>query len=119
SRSAYVLAVRRRSLALGSRACSPSLLSAVCGRHVDSRGREEAMSKHTPGPWQVEVTRANLWIGTPKGSKIDDVVCDLEYGEEYKDNYRQRQLANANLIAAAPEMYEALDGGLTAIADAA
>jgi len=66
------------------------------------------MSKHTQGPWQVEVTRANLWIGTPKGSKIDDVVCDLEYGEEYMDDYRQRQLANANLIAAAPEMWDAL-----------
>jgi len=46
------------------------------------------MSKHTQGPWQVEVTRANLWIGTPKGSKIDtallDKLSDQQVGQMYE-----------------------------------
>lgn len=61
------------------------------------------MSKHTPAPW--EMGRANrpafanngIWAG---GFVICD-MCNDGYGEE-------EQLANARLIASAPELLDAL-----------
>jgi hypothetical protein len=60
-------------------------------------------SKHTPGPWFFgHVGTAALWIG-PHYNKtpVAHVDHDMEYA---RDNSR----ANARLIAAAPDMYEAL-----------
>lgn len=61
------------------------------------------MSKHTPGPWMADngETYGNIWrIQSPIGSNVKivaEMVCASAEAE-----------ANARLIAAAPEMYEAL-----------
>ena len=59
------------------------------------------MSNHTPGPWTM-IGLAADWIGihTPDGTTLARVDRD---GAEIA-------LANARLIAAAPELLEALDG---------
>ena len=64
------------------------------------------MSKHTPGPWdraQVIHTKA-CRIGTRARP-----VCDVL---PYKGEPTPEDNANARLIAAAPDMYEALKGML-------
>lgn len=76
-----------------------------------------AMSKHTPGPWGIERTYDTNWIGfmrphDPK--KVQLIVCTTSR-ESLTDEALARNDANARLIAAAPEMFEALDtiGGLS------
>jgi hypothetical protein len=55
------------------------------------------MSKHTPGPWAVEVTEDSNFI--LQGEDSDQIaVCDRAFGD-----------ANARLIAATPEMLIALE----------
>lgn len=54
--------------------------------------------KHTPGPWSVSKTNGMIVVHKPGGTVIADVAGDSKMA-----------MSNANLIAAAPEMYEALD----------
>ena len=62
-------------------------------------------SEHTPGPWHVgdqidgcDQINAHEWIGLASVvTRMDDADNDCEDG-----------IANARLIAAAPDMYEAL-----------
>lgn len=67
------------------------------------------MSKHTPGPWTIDHANSqdNADVGI-HGPDIDGlsslIICDL-----CLDGYDQKmQVANAKLIAAAPELLEAL-----------
>ncbi len=70
------------------------------------------MSEHTPGPWEQShrKTPADMWntqVYTPDG----EIICTLHWYPKPKDadgrigTYRD---ANARLIAAAPELLEAL-----------
>ena len=71
--------------------------------------------KHTPGPWIIRYAKNITAIGTPKGEMqlslhgvyngLKPLSVDLH---EWK--------ANANLIAAAPAMYEALKDAIDTIA---
>jgi hypothetical protein len=54
------------------------------------------MNKHTPGPWHVEGRAIN-------GGERDDMLALVNLAMPAADAY-----ANARLIAAAPELYEAL-----------
>lgn len=63
--------------------------------------------KHTPGPWLVhdsyeEDGKIIVWDGDEQAHKE---ICDM--GEMGDMNYAQ-ELANAKLIAVAPEMYQAM-----------
>lgn len=65
------------------------------------------MSKHTPGPWRVfSEGRKNPGIEAKSSTIVlygdDDEDCGIR-GEDSEE-----QLANARLIAAAPELLEAL-----------
>lgn len=62
--------------------------------------------KHTPGPWFLEQTDSALWIGVEKaaGGKVGDVITSLEYGSDYNPWHNEVALANARLIAAAPDL---------------
>lgn len=55
----------------------------------------------TPGPWKVDLYRRYVYVVAGD----DFVIC--ERGEEAEET-----LANAHLIAAAPDMYEALQYAL-------
>lgn len=64
-------------------------------------------TKHTPGPWQTAMRQGDDW---------DSVVCLPDRVHEICQcfhrgrslAYKEECEANANLIAAAPEMYDAL-----------
>jgi hypothetical protein len=71
------------------------------------------MSKHTKGPWRVEVTPDSLEvvsvITTSFGSVHTFVVADCNVmATELMDVNESVTLANARLIASAPLMLEAL-----------
>ncbi len=69
------------------------------------------MAKHTPGPWAVcGLNDAPDSIVEGKGWQ----VCFFYPAEmiPYSGREKQEHAANANLIAAAPEMYEALQAAL-------
>lgn len=65
--------------------------------------------KHTPGPWGIEQTRMRNWIGPMRsdGIKVSEIVTSTER-EGLIDSARERNDANARLIAAAPELLAAL-----------
>ena len=58
------------------------------------------MSEHTPGPWRIHATDETLVIGPDRY----EIAC---MSGNYASDY-EKMGANATLIAAAPEMYEAL-----------
>lgn len=72
------------------------------------------MSKHTPGPWMVDRTVAlgayGVWTD-PQGEADHKMrmVCSV-YGMNELDLPREERDANALLMAAAPDLLEALEG---------
>jgi hypothetical protein len=68
------------------------------------------MIEYTPGPWGVEQTSCSNWIGRmrPDGTKIDHIVAHTDR-DSLRDDVLVRNDANARLIAAAPDMFEALE----------
>jgi len=73
-------------------------------------------TKFTPGPW----IQAGPSFGEPKMKFANSVIPDRD-DDEYPDDicempfpyYDEEQEANAQLIAAAPELYDALNAMLT------
>lgn len=65
------------------------------------------MSKHTPGPWSALTPDQ---FGRPVQADWVVAVGDayICVGPQWDEEYRDESLANARLIAAAPEMLEAL-----------
>ena len=70
-------------------------------------------SQHTPGPWQFNDLDASIWPG-PMGSRRAPVATvftaaqpESELSQE-SDHFTPEEAANARLIAAAPELLEAL-----------
>lgn len=73
------------------------------------------MNAHTPGPWACEFheTAAGTQFGIVVGGKgkaglMDTVIC---HAPDYRDepvSYKAFKSANARLIAAAPDLMEAL-----------
>jgi hypothetical protein len=69
------------------------------------------MSKHTPGPWEIEEHYhfGYRWISGPEHSQLAQVVWCME------DEDRSPECeANARLIAAAPELLDVLELALRA-----
>ena len=70
-----------------------------------------AETKFTPGPWEaVEIEEGLFHIHSPKGDRHNPVpVAVLDHHRDGHEETRTvRTPANAHLIAAAPELYEAL-----------
>ena len=65
--------------------------------------------KHTPGPWGVEQTSTRNWVGPMRqdGIKVAAVVCCTDR-EGLKAESIERNDADARLIAASPELLDAL-----------
>lgn len=59
-------------------------------------------SKHTPGPWYHRSPTGFV------GTVADSIMVASVYGDDPNCREDGRQIANARLIAAAPEMLEAL-----------
>lgn len=63
-----------------------------------------SQNKHTPGPWSWGKDRCGLY-----GSGPDNEVLRYERYEGMWLHYCESKNANANLIAAAPDLLQALD----------
>ena len=71
------------------------------------------MNKHTPGPWHVQGDHGKLWIET---SGNDDTIAEVHRRAAKGSVYSCKEAsANAKLIAAAPDLLEALEDSLTAL----
>lgn len=57
-------------------------------------------AKHTPGPWELEAGSDYIRICTKSGERY--IIDDLLWA-----TYDEEEMANARLIAAAPELLEA------------
>jgi hypothetical protein len=94
----------------------------------DARSHGEAVVAHTPGPWEVD--KFTYWITASNVAKGPMHVADIRgwgyltgkgdgaLGMEY-DAAVEVQKANARLIAAAPDMLDALRNVQKLIAEAA
>lgn len=74
--------------------------------------------QHTPGPWGIEQTANTNWIGPlrPDG-KVHAIVSSTETGRNLSISARHRNDANANLIAASPDLLAELKGLVACIAE--
>lgn len=73
------------------------------------------MTKHTPGPWSIGTPNAKEYgeVGVHGPGEYGFIICDLQ-----ADGYDEKtQKANASLIAAAPDLLEALEGVTDMAAD--
>lgn len=76
----------------------------------------EKFVQHTPGPWVVE-SDGNYPIVRKRFRPDHHMdVCGPVHGYMYAEDEKGEQRANAHLIAAAPEMYEALKAADDALA---
>lgn len=80
------------------------------------------MSKHTPGPWFVEQNEKTPIYVSPVASHEQIAICNvMVIDEDPEDDSGEwfngdQTKANARLIAAAPDLLEALDYALSALA---
>lgn len=69
------------------------------------------MSAHTPGPWRIEGSHAGaVFISGPSWAKLAEVVIATRSWEWESWKPEPEGVANARLIAAAPELLVALVG---------
>ena len=66
--------------------------------------------KFTPGPWKaINMSWEYSVIIDEDAARIAQVFIRDEVDEETQDKFEEIKDANANLIAAAPDLYEALE----------
>ncbi len=78
------------------------------------------MSNHTPGPWMFECEDvgtygSHFWLESEAG---EEIICQSENAHQGVLAKGEDFVANARLIAAAPELLEALEGLLNALPSA-
>ena len=62
---------------------------------------------HTPGPWHADAI--NSWNVWARDCKVA-ATYGLTQGPQYREPPQEERIANARLVAAAPELLDALDG---------
>ena len=66
------------------------------------------MAKHTPGPWMIETyTNFTGWAVYASGGR--GCIAERWYKHDQDSPYREELLANARLIAAAPDLLAACE----------
>lgn len=83
-------------------------------RQLDVEMEESMTAKHTPGPW-IAASRISSVVGLPIVTSTGRLICDVNHVRETLHEkvagdraFNREAIANAALIAAAPEMLEAL-----------
>lgn len=76
-------------------------------------------TKFTPRPWRVCNGYGRVWIDAPdtKYSERDREYTRIILGADDYEDCKEVRSADAHLIAAAPDLYEALDGLLADITE--
>ena len=70
--------------------------------------KEKQMSKHTPGPWRVRNCQTAVLVDVVRNG--DAMLIALVADNDSRgDTDTERKMNNAHLIAAAPQMLEALE----------
>jgi hypothetical protein len=92
----------------------PSGGAARCPEHGEGYWKpRESAPKHTPGPWKafIDKKRGAKIVATSEVSQVAFVGCDRTgpTDEDPDERMSADAQANARLIAAAPEMAEALE----------
>jgi hypothetical protein len=64
------------------------------------------MSEHTPGPWRIDEVE-DLPLAVIQDDEDGTRICDVGWSHTKKADASGEQVANARLIAAAPELYDA------------
>lgn len=73
------------------------------------------MNKHTPGPWNVLFDdTGGPFTGWPSVEASDELDCSIVHRAGFKQEYwgdlsQREAIANARLIAAAPDLLDALE----------
>ena len=67
------------------------------------------MSKHTPGPWERRGKSVVVKGAPRRNNAYSGRICNVQGNGEGKTKINEIANANANLIAAAPQMLEALE----------
>lgn len=75
-------------------------------------------AQHTPGPWKPSFS-GKICIGVQSGGFYGTMICNTILPEKDEDYEKEKVVieANAALIAAAPDMLEALQSTLNAMRD--
>lgn len=70
----------------------------------------EPKQKHTELPWGIEETPDTLWIGPMRegGSKVSEIVFDIDFDHEYRSESLEERKANAEFIVHACNNHEKL-----------
>jgi len=64
-------------------------------------------SKHTPGPWEPRTKHLSIWVRDARKREV--ASCPWHDRSDANYPFKDEALANAALIAAAPDLYEAAD----------
>lgn len=76
------------------------------------------MSKHTPGPWSVQVREYSFRVVDSRALLFDNSrLCDVvHWSSSNRGPNRQEAHANASLFAAAPDLLAALQAIMAGVA---
>jgi hypothetical protein len=64
--------------------------------------------KHTPGPWEQDADTIIKFLGEDANGPHIQQICEITYAHDPEESTKEAE-ANALLIAAAPELLEALE----------
>ena len=73
-------------------------------------GHDMTNTKHTPGPWYWEGGNIENLVGRLFGEGGQKIIDSAEYENMWFSQYGPADDANARLIAAAPDLLDALEG---------
>ena len=74
------------------------------------------MNKHTPGPWEPDIRLAQAMVTDSNGNAIADIARH-EFSATEQSYSDECIAANARLISAAPDMFDALQAIVDAFGD--
>lgn len=75
--------------------------------------------KHTPGPWRIDYNQGDIWIGPHINGGPEVLTVVNMPTRAYAGPALQARIADARLIAAAPDLVEALKKALPVLESAA
>ena len=85
----------------------PELPCGVAASQLTGHQAQHSAGKHTPGPWEFRATSSNFQVVAPDGLRVTSLSWQ-PMGLRIPHATKDEAQANARLIAAAPDLLEAL-----------